>query len=336
MKCSSVKSLIDSYLDGTCDAKKARSIEEHIASCKECAEEFEYAKRVRERMKALPLMKTPAGFEDRIFRLTGTSVSSSGSKIVRFLNRKTVLIPLGSVAAIIMGLSIFLITDFRTEKKSADQILGSKAETSGYTRVDKKVSSKKKDTGTVAAVAPEKNVPSSKPSETKRSVERQSAGKYIETEIHLAYNDSPIVAKADTVSPSAEKSVLEESQRDSDSVELKKESSPALSAKRESYKSSAPANVISHDDFADKIDRVILSSGGTRVRLNGKSSVKASTGGNNASAQDTYTAKVIVPEDAYDGLIRRLSALGTLSSPAVRPVAEKGYMVFILTVRRGN
>ncbi|HNX58958.1 MAG TPA: zf-HC2 domain-containing protein, partial [Spirochaetota bacterium] len=164
MKCSSVRSLIDSYLDGTCDEKKSRSVEEHTASCKDCAEELAYAKRVRDKMRSLSAIKAPAGFEEKIFRLTGTSAPSVGMKIIRFLNQKTVLIPLGSAAVIIMGLSIFLITDFRTGDKSTDKIVETKAETYDSKQAKGKISGKKKNIDTFAAKAPLESTPASKPS----------------------------------------------------------------------------------------------------------------------------------------------------------------------------
>lgn len=59
MNCETVRDLIDSYVAGTLAAREALALEEHVASCADCAEDLAAARALRDPVRALPRQLQP-------------------------------------------------------------------------------------------------------------------------------------------------------------------------------------------------------------------------------------------------------------------------------------
>ncbi len=332
MKCNSIKVLIDSYIDDSLDARKVKSFETHIATCPECANELEYARRLRKKMESLPLEKAPDDFETRLFQKTGTPVISKRSQVLSVLTRKKFFIPLGAAAAIVMGLTVFLLPEYGLRQKfSAPSPVAEISPASSEAPKINGIVSAKKDESRSHAKSFGRITKEAKKDTRSRAQEVP----HFETEIRLAYNDSGSVTNAEPSAQAMEEGIAADKAAESEIKVMKKEA-PMSAAKSKARTSEFPPARKISDDFVSKIDSVIMSSGGTRIRLPGKTVDIMGAGGNKDRGRNTYNAKVIIPENEYDGLISRLSKLGTLDVPKNRPSAERGYIEFTLTVRRGS
>jgi len=68
LSCESCEPELNALIDGTLTPAVARVVEEHAASCASCGRALEIYRFQAERLRAMPLLSVPAGFEDRILR----------------------------------------------------------------------------------------------------------------------------------------------------------------------------------------------------------------------------------------------------------------------------
>ena len=66
MKCSYVRKILADYLDGVLNERDKALVEEHLASCKACAEELAFLKAYAKETGSLEKMKAPEDFLEKV------------------------------------------------------------------------------------------------------------------------------------------------------------------------------------------------------------------------------------------------------------------------------
>ena len=66
LKCESVTTRIDDYLDGTLSDQERQAMEQHLEGCTTCREEFQLAKDLLEQLSSLEVPAPRPGYEQRV------------------------------------------------------------------------------------------------------------------------------------------------------------------------------------------------------------------------------------------------------------------------------
>jgi anti-sigma factor RsiW len=66
MRCAKVGLLMDRYVDGRLPADLAEAVGTHARGCARCAERIESARRLADALAAVPPLRAPTGFHDRV------------------------------------------------------------------------------------------------------------------------------------------------------------------------------------------------------------------------------------------------------------------------------
>jgi anti-sigma factor RsiW len=66
MRCARVEALVERYVDGRLEASAAREIGEHARFCARCTARIETARRIAAAFAAVPPVRAPRGFADRV------------------------------------------------------------------------------------------------------------------------------------------------------------------------------------------------------------------------------------------------------------------------------
>ncbi len=108
MKCRTVQKRLSEYVDGRAAAGIARSIEEHCASCDDCAKELAFLRSYRKSMSALQRKSAPADFLEKLNRRLDVPEPRRG--IVRTLFHPAgVKLPLEAAGLLAAAALIFVI-----------------------------------------------------------------------------------------------------------------------------------------------------------------------------------------------------------------------------------
>jgi anti-sigma factor RsiW len=66
MRCAEVRLLTADFVDGSLEASRARQVEAHAAGCLRCSRELAAERRVLEALRAVPPVRAPKGFSDKV------------------------------------------------------------------------------------------------------------------------------------------------------------------------------------------------------------------------------------------------------------------------------
>ncbi len=128
MKCREVKKRLSEYVDGVLDTRREKLIREHIAKCKNCAEELRALQACVSILNSLQEIKAPEGFQEKVQqRIRERSVFNRIiRKIFLPLRVKIPLEVVGVAATVLLVISVFNVTESRKEVEKLTSILEQK------------------------------------------------------------------------------------------------------------------------------------------------------------------------------------------------------------------
>jgi|GEM_PF-6815844 len=123
MECEKIRELLSAYLDGEATKKERKLIEEHLASCRLCAEELEELRRVVGLLRALPKEIAPEGFAQKTMARLPALAIPAKERLRKFLLRPKWAFASGALAtAALIFVAIGIFYSFRPPRESFEAV----------------------------------------------------------------------------------------------------------------------------------------------------------------------------------------------------------------------
>ncbi|HEY1406212.1 MAG TPA: zf-HC2 domain-containing protein [Spirochaetota bacterium] len=329
MKCTDIHALIDDYLDGDLDARRAKEFESHCGKCKACADELSFAKKIRMKLRTVPVVRAPRDFEKRLARrIAGESKKKKTLSRIFFYSMR-IKLPLGAAAVLLIGLTLFLIP--KNGEKFQPGMMPQKSESviADHEKNDeqKSVQSAKIKPGpaaqrSISPVANEKALRKDDSALMRKEQELQNAPQESEKD-EDTMRSAPAVLKDELqVDKSAERS-----------SDAKKKGIAAAGAEGKV----ASKTELSADDRPDRMMRVrgiVASTGGSIVGPVAGRSASSESVRNKSETQRSEKLRVRIPSDRYDELMKKLSAVDGVSVPETKPPVRDGFIECEISVQK--
>ncbi|MBF0563678.1 MAG: zf-HC2 domain-containing protein [Nitrospirae bacterium] len=118
MKCQFAKESLNDYVDGLLKGEEAHAIEEHLATCAQCAEDVESMKLVIGKLRKLRKVNAPGGFVERLIIRTKATPESTARGWFKALaalpfNTRIPIGVAGAVASIAIAIVLIKVAPFK-------------------------------------------------------------------------------------------------------------------------------------------------------------------------------------------------------------------------------
>jgi len=122
MNCDQVKKLLSDYLDDHLDGDRRGTVEEHLASCSECAARLDGLRKVVAGLRRLERVKAPVALRKAVMDRITSSRPKESPLGTPLPSKRIVFVPLAAAALLLMALSVVFVLYERAPKNDADLV----------------------------------------------------------------------------------------------------------------------------------------------------------------------------------------------------------------------
>ena len=120
--CQDIELHIEALVDHELEAAQIASLEEHLETCPDCAQQFRLATEIRRELRELPEVDTPSRVLEAVFRQASSSEQQRWSWSALWQVSRPAWIALGAAAATLLAVMILLPTQSPPAPESSAEV----------------------------------------------------------------------------------------------------------------------------------------------------------------------------------------------------------------------